>query len=76
MGVKEESVTKARQSTTSARVQTRGQLRRRNSVRHAVYVFRYYEGDGLNPPVCEMEPTNRKKVVILGGGPDHYRPRD
>ncbi|MDX2224303.1 MAG: carbamoyl-phosphate synthase large subunit, partial [Rhodospirillaceae bacterium] len=34
------------------------------------YMYSCYEGDGLNPPECESEPTARKKIVILGGGPN------
>jgi carbamoyl-phosphate synthase large subunit len=34
------------------------------------YMYSCYEGDGLNPPECEAEPSDRRKVVILGGGPN------
>jgi carbamoyl-phosphate synthase large subunit len=34
------------------------------------YMYSCYEGDGATPPECEAEPTDRKKVVILGGGPN------
>jgi carbamoyl-phosphate synthase large subunit len=34
------------------------------------YMYSCYEGDGLNPAECEMAPTDRKKVIILGGGPN------
>ncbi len=34
------------------------------------YMYGCYEGDGLNAPYCESRPTDRKKVVILGGGPN------
>jgi len=34
------------------------------------YMYSCYEGDGVNPPECESEPTGRDKVVILGGGPN------
>jgi carbamoyl-phosphate synthase large subunit len=34
------------------------------------YMYGCYEGDGLNPPECEAEPTDRTKVAILGGGPN------
>jgi carbamoyl-phosphate synthase large subunit len=34
------------------------------------YMYSTYEGDGVNPPQCEAEPSARKKVVILGGGPN------
>ncbi len=34
------------------------------------YMYSCYEGDGLNAPECEAEPSNRKKIIILGGGPN------
>ena len=34
------------------------------------YMYSTYEGDGVNPPECEANPSDRKKVVILGGGPN------
>ncbi|GAB4171067.1 MAG: carbamoyl-phosphate synthase large subunit [Thalassobaculales bacterium] len=34
------------------------------------YMYSTYEGNGLAPAECEAEPTNRRKIVILGGGPN------
>ena len=34
------------------------------------YMYSCYEGDGLNAPECEAEPTARDKIAILGGGPN------
>ena len=34
------------------------------------YLYSVYEGNSLGPTECEAEPTNNKKVVILGGGPN------
>src|SRR5579883_367483 len=34
------------------------------------YMYSTYEGDGINPPECEAEPSERDKVIILGGGPN------
>ena len=34
------------------------------------YMYSAYEGDGLNQPECESEPTDREKILILGGGPN------
>ena len=34
------------------------------------YMYSAYEGDGSRPPENEAEPTDRKKVAILGGGPN------
>jgi carbamoyl-phosphate synthase large subunit len=33
------------------------------------YMYSTYEG-GFGQPVCEADPTARKKIVILGGGPN------
>ena len=33
------------------------------------YMYSTYEG-GYGTPVCESDPTDRRKVVILGGGPN------
>jgi carbamoyl-phosphate synthase large subunit len=29
-----------------------------------------YEGDGVDAPACEANPSNRRKIIILGGGPN------
>ncbi len=34
------------------------------------YMYSCYEGDGLAAPECEADPSGRRKVVILGGGPN------
>src|SRR5580693_5647215 len=34
------------------------------------YMYSCYEGDGLDAPECEADPSDRRKVVILGGGPN------
>jgi carbamoyl-phosphate synthase large subunit len=34
------------------------------------YMYSCYEGDGLTPPECEADPSERDKVIILGGGPN------
>ncbi|MGC2413305.1 MAG: carbamoyl-phosphate synthase large subunit [Stellaceae bacterium] len=34
------------------------------------YMYSCYEGDGLSPSECEADPSNRDKVIILGGGPN------
>jgi carbamoyl-phosphate synthase large subunit len=34
------------------------------------YMYSTYEGDGLSPAECEAEPSERDKVIILGGGPN------
>ncbi len=34
------------------------------------YMYSCYEGDGVTKPECEVNPSDKKKVVILGGGPN------
>jgi carbamoyl-phosphate synthase large subunit len=34
------------------------------------YMYSCYEGDGIDPPECEADPSSREKVIILGGGPN------
>ena len=34
------------------------------------YMYSTYEGDGLNEPECESDPSDREKILILGGGPN------
>jgi len=37
---------------------------------HTPYFYSCYEGDGVRPAQCEAEPTDKRKVIILGGGPN------
>jgi len=37
---------------------------------HTPYLYSCYEGDGTHPAECEAQPTDRRKVIILGGGPN------
>jgi carbamoyl-phosphate synthase large subunit len=34
------------------------------------YMYSCYEGDGFDAPECEADPSDRRKVIILGGGPN------
>ena len=34
------------------------------------YMYSCYEGDGVTPADCESDPSDRDKVIILGGGPN------
>ena len=34
------------------------------------YMYSCYEDNGFSKPVCEADPTDRNKVIILGGGPN------
>ena len=37
---------------------------------HTPYLYSAYEGDGHRPAECEARPTDRRKIIILGGGPN------
>jgi carbamoyl-phosphate synthase large subunit len=37
---------------------------------HTPYMYSTYEGDGVAAAECESNPTDREKIVILGGGPN------
>ena len=34
------------------------------------YMYSCYEGNGETPAECEADPSDRRKVIILGGGPN------
>ncbi len=34
------------------------------------YMYSTWEGNGLAPAECEADPTGRRKIMILGGGPN------
>ena len=34
------------------------------------YMYSCYEGAGVQEPECEADPSDRRKVIILGGGPN------
>ena len=34
------------------------------------YMYSAYEGDGSRPPECEADVSNRRKIVVLGSGPN------
>jgi carbamoyl-phosphate synthase large subunit len=34
------------------------------------YMYSTYEGNGLTQAECESQPTDREKIIILGGGPN------
>ena len=34
------------------------------------YLYSSYEGNGFDTPECEADPSERRKVIILGGGPN------
>ena len=34
------------------------------------YLYSAYEGDGSSPPECEADVSNRRKIAVLGSGPN------
>ncbi|MBN66877.1 MAG: carbamoyl phosphate synthase large subunit [Rickettsiales bacterium] len=34
------------------------------------YMYSCYEGDGVQEPECESSPSDKEKIIILGGGPN------
>ena len=37
---------------------------------YANYIYSSYEGDIYSKPKCESKPNDKKKIIILGGGPN------
>jgi len=70
VGVKEEAVTRARHKHNIHPVFKRVDSCAAEIPSDTPYMYSTYEGDGMNEPVCEMNPSDRKKVIILGGGPN------
>ncbi|MDD3020554.1 MAG: carbamoyl-phosphate synthase large subunit [Alphaproteobacteria bacterium] len=70
VGVKEEAVTRARHKHNIRPVFKRVDSCAAEIPSDTPYMYSTYEGNGLTPADCEMNPTDRKKVVILGGGPN------
>jgi carbamoyl-phosphate synthase large subunit len=68
--VKEDAVRKARQKHNVRPVFKRVDSCAAEIPSDTPYMYSCYEGDGFNSAQCEMNPTDRKKVVILGGGPN------
>ncbi|OIN86343.1 MAG: carbamoyl phosphate synthase large subunit [Alphaproteobacteria bacterium CG1_02_46_17] len=70
VGVKEEAVTRARHKHNIRPVFKRVDSCAAEIPSDTPYMYSTYEGNGLTPADCEMNPTDRKKVIILGGGPN------
>ena len=70
MNVDEKSVRKARHKHNVRPVYKRVDSCAAEIPSNTSYMYGCYEGDGVNPPHNECRPTDRKKVIILGGGPN------
>ncbi|MBB3899277.1 carbamoyl-phosphate synthase large subunit [Roseococcus suduntuyensis] len=68
-GQKEEAVMAAREALGVRPVYKRIDTCAAEFASDTPYMYSTYEG-GFGDPVCESRPTNAKKVVILGGGPN------
>ncbi len=69
-GVKEAEVAAARRMVGVVPVFKRIDTCAAEFASHTPYLYSSYEGNGLEPPRCEAEPSDRKKIIILGGGPN------
>ena len=68
-GVKESAVAALRAKLAVAPVYKRIDTSAGEFASDAAYMYGTYEG-GYGPPACEARPTERRKIVILGGGPN------
>jgi carbamoyl-phosphate synthase large subunit len=68
--VKEDAVTKARQKHKIRPVFKRVDTCAAEIPSETPYMYSCYEGNGITPAECESTPTDKKKIVILGGGPN------
>ncbi|NCY24446.1 MAG: carbamoyl-phosphate synthase large subunit, partial [Alphaproteobacteria bacterium] len=68
-GQKEEAVFAARQNLGVNPVYKRIDTCAAEFASDTPYMYSTYEG-GFGSPVCESRPTDAKKVIILGGGPN------
>ncbi|MBL4589809.1 MAG: carbamoyl-phosphate synthase large subunit [Alphaproteobacteria bacterium] len=70
VGVSEEKVRKARISHSVRPVYKRVDTCSAEIPSLTPYMYSTYEGNGLTPARNEIEHTDKKKIVILGGGPN------
>jgi carbamoyl-phosphate synthase large subunit len=69
-GKSEEEVRSARLALNVAPVYKRVDTCAAEFSSRTPYLYSCYEGDGLTKAECEAEISDRKKVIILGGGPN------
>jgi carbamoyl-phosphate synthase large subunit len=68
--VEEDAVAKARRKHGIRPVYKRVDTCAAEIPSETAYMYSTYEGHGFNEPESECNPTDKKKVVILGGGPN------
>ncbi|MDE1900268.1 MAG: carbamoyl-phosphate synthase large subunit [Alphaproteobacteria bacterium] len=69
-GGKERDVAAARRALHVAPVFKRIDTCAAEFASHTPYLYSTYEGNGFYQPQCEAQPSDKKKIVILGGGPN------
>ena len=69
-GQKEDKIRKLRQASDIRPVFKRVDTCAAEIPSSTPYMYSCYEGDGVNQAENECMPTNRNKVIILGGGPN------
>jgi len=69
-GMTEEAVTARRRALSLSPVFKRIDTCAAEIPSSTPYMYSAYEGDGRTPAECEAEPSARRKVIILGGGPN------
>lgn len=69
-GVTEAEVSRARRALNVKPVYKRVDTCAGEFASQTSYMYATYEGDGIRPAECEANPSDRRKVVILGGGPN------
>ncbi len=69
-GVREAVVAETRRETGVRPVYKRIDTCAAEFASQTPYMYSAYEGDSSTPGECEAEPSNREKIIILGGGPN------
>lgn len=70
VNAKESAVKKAREKHKIHRTYKRVDTCAAEIPSETPYMYGCHEGDGITPAESECDPTDKKKVVILGGGPN------